>query len=194
MTAFHISRIGVTSKFGGDTYTFKAYFQTPDAARTARAMLEDKALQPGPFPARFAEQGECIDCRKLEQAMSWLGLSGPSGEMLSWWVGREVNRLLDAVLEQREAMRDMQPVAYVVYAPNGNVRLWSTEQRQANECAEANGLAVTPLYSHPSGMNSVASVGATEVKPHGQPVDYLSTRASCGVAVNPGASEEGRKQ
>jgi hypothetical protein len=144
---FHVSRVGVSSEFGGDTYTLKLHCHDRDHAETLKRRLLEERMMPGPFPAQFAEQAESIDTGKLAQAMSWLGLSAPSGEMLSWWVGREVNRLLDAVLDQREAMRDVQPVAWIVYAPNGNVRLWSTEQRQANECAEANGLTVTPVYA-----------------------------------------------
>lgn len=53
------------------------------------------------------------------------------------------------------APADATPAAWVVYAPNGNVRLWSTEQRRANECAEANGLTVTPLYAHPPADSAV---------------------------------------
>jgi hypothetical protein len=42
------------------------------------------------------------------------------------------------------------PVAWVVHTPNGNVRLWSHDQHEANRCADANGLTVTPLYASPA--------------------------------------------
>jgi hypothetical protein len=99
--AFAVSRVGAATKYGGTTYTIKVHFHTRDHAETVRRLLEEEPLPPGPFPAQFAAQAELIDTQKLEQALAWLGCSAPSGEILSWWVGREVNHLLDAVLEQR---------------------------------------------------------------------------------------------
>jgi hypothetical protein len=99
--AFAVSRVGEATKYGGTTYTIKAHFHTRDHAEVTRRLLEEHALPPGPFPAQLAEQAELIDTAKLTLAMAWLGLSGPSGDMLRWWVGREVNRVLDAVLDQK---------------------------------------------------------------------------------------------
>ena len=99
--AFAVSRVGAATKYGGTTYTIKVHFHTRDHAEVVKRLLEKESLPAGPFPAQFAAQAELIDTEKLAQALAWLGCSAPSDEMLSWWVGREVNRLLDAVLEQR---------------------------------------------------------------------------------------------
>lgn len=98
-SAFHVSRVGVSSQFGGDTYTIKAHFHTRDHAEVARRLLEAQPLPPGPFPQQAADQAELIDLDKLHTALVWYGYAPPcTKEMLGWWVGREVNRLLDAVL------------------------------------------------------------------------------------------------
>lgn len=39
-SAFHVSRVGVSSQFGGDTYTIKAHFHTREQAELAKQLLE----------------------------------------------------------------------------------------------------------------------------------------------------------
>ena len=39
-----------------------------------------------------------------------------------------------------------QPVAYAVFAGNGNIRIWSTDSEPVRKLAEAEGLPLVPLY------------------------------------------------
>lgn len=100
--AFAVSRIGAATKYGGTTYTLKAHFHTRDHAETVRRLLEEQPLPPGPFPEQAAAQAESIDLDKLRRALVWHGYAPPTHEMLGWWVGREVNRLLDLVLRAKD--------------------------------------------------------------------------------------------
>jgi hypothetical protein len=46
--AFHVSRVGLSSQFGGDTFTIKAHFHTREQAELAKVFLEQHALaRPG---------------------------------------------------------------------------------------------------------------------------------------------------
>lgn len=44
------------------------------------------------------------------------------------------------------------PVAWARIAENGNIQLWSADPKRALH-AEMNGVALTPLYAHPSVMH-----------------------------------------
>lgn len=39
-----------------------------------------------------------------------------------------------------------RPVAYAVFADNGNIRIWSTDSEPVRKLAEAEGLPLVPLY------------------------------------------------
>lgn len=43
--AFHVSRVGVSSQFGGDTFTIKAHFHTKEQAELAKQLLETETLK-----------------------------------------------------------------------------------------------------------------------------------------------------
>ena len=42
--AFHVSSVGVSSRFGGDTFTLKAHFHTRGQAELAKKLLETETL------------------------------------------------------------------------------------------------------------------------------------------------------
>jgi len=46
-----------------------------------------------------------------------------------------------------------KPVAWAVFADNGNVRLWSTDCEALRKFATDNGLCLTPLYTHPDNQD-----------------------------------------
>lgn len=58
-----------------------------------------------------------------------------------------------------------EPKAWAIFAPNGNVRLWSTDPEPVRKLAAAEGLPLTPLYApakpvafrllSPSGTSSI---------------------------------------
>lgn len=47
--------------------------------------------------------------------------------------------------------RRVMPRAWAVFAPNGNVRLWSTDSEPVRKLAEEEGLPLVPLYAIPDG-------------------------------------------
>ena len=52
--------------------------------------------------------------------------------------------------ERLESMVGAQePVAYAIFAENGNIRLWSTESQHVKRIAQEKGLSLVPLYATP---------------------------------------------
>ena len=52
--------------------------------------------------------------------------------------------------EQLEAMVGVQePVAYAIFAENGNIRIWSTESQHVKRIAQEKGLSLVTLYAAP---------------------------------------------
>lgn len=96
--AFNVSKVVESDKFGGTTCAIKVHFHERVHAEKASYLLRCEKLAPGPYPQQYADQAELIDINKLEEALVWHGCSTPVREMMSWWVGREVNRLIDRVL------------------------------------------------------------------------------------------------
>ena len=47
-----------------------------------------------------------------------------------------------------------QPVAFAVFADNGNIRIWSTNCETVRKLAEEEGVRVTPLYALASCVNT----------------------------------------
>ena len=43
----------------------------------------------------------------------------------------------------------MKPVAWAIFAENGNIRIWSPANESIEKMAERDGLTVTPLYALP---------------------------------------------
>lgn len=43
----------------------------------------------------------------------------------------------------------MEPIAWAVFAENGNIRIWSPTNEAVEKMAAREGLAVTPLYTAP---------------------------------------------
>lgn len=44
---------------------------------------------------------------------------------------------------------EQEPVAWAIFVDSGNARMWTTFQPHIQKLADAEGLAVTPLYTHP---------------------------------------------
>lgn len=58
----------------------------------------------------------------------------------------------------------MKPVAWALFAPNGNIRMWSTDSEAVRKVAAAEGWPLTPLYPGP-----VAAVAEAQPLPHWEP-------------------------
>lgn len=102
--AFAVSRVSMATKYGGTTWALRVHFHTREHAEKVRDLLVAEPLPTGPWPRQSYEQADLIDLDKLRGALVWYGCAPPdTREMLSWWVGREVNRLLDQVLEAKTA-------------------------------------------------------------------------------------------
>jgi hypothetical protein len=43
-----------------------------------------------------------------------------------------------------------RPVAWALFAPNGNIRMWSTDSEAVRKVAAAEGWPLTPLYAGPA--------------------------------------------
>ena len=154
--AMHVSRVGVSSQFGGDTYTIKVHFHTRDHAEVVKRLLEKETLLPGPFPQQAADQADLIDIDKLRRACVWYGYAPPGQELLGWWVGREVNRLLDLILAAKEAKEHRvracdgaQPVAWLheFTDPHDGTRRRATWMNPPHDYDLQPGDTVTPLYA-----------------------------------------------
>jgi hypothetical protein len=48
-----------------------------------------------------------------------------------------------------ESQQEPQPVAWAIFTPAGNARLWATKQEHLQRLADAEGLTLTPLYAAP---------------------------------------------
>lgn len=61
-SAFHVSRVGVSSQFGGDTFTIKAHFHTREQAELAKRLLESEQFVQLPRDSDLIEFAEkhCI--------------------------------------------------------------------------------------------------------------------------------------
>jgi hypothetical protein len=53
--------------------------------------------------------------------------------------------------EEDDREPEPKPVAWAVFAPNGNIRMWSSDSEPVRKLAEREGLPLTPLYAHPPG-------------------------------------------
>ena len=74
--------------------------------------------------------------------------------------------------------RRVVPLAWVVFAPNGNVRLWSQESEPARKFAEEQSLQLVPLYEIPEGFQLAPQEQTPEMERAG--VDNEAD--SCGIA------------
>lgn len=63
----------------------------------------------------------------------------------------EYSKALDLVLgASLAASTGSEPVAYAVFAENGNIRVWATEPQHVKRIAAEQGLKLVKLYTHPS--------------------------------------------
>lgn len=67
----------------------------------------------------------------------------------------------------------MKPVAYAIFAENGNIRMWSETSEPVEALAEKEGLTVTPLYIRKTVWDEAIDAA------HAQAVKY-SERYGCG--------------
>lgn len=49
----------------------------------------------------------------------------------------------------------VRPVAWAVFAPNGNIRMWSQDSEPVRKLAEAEGMKLVPLYALQEGWAMV---------------------------------------
>lgn len=56
---------------------------------------------------------------------------------------------LTALSELEAMVGEQEPVAYAIFAENGNIRLWSTESQHVKRIAQEKGLSLVPLYAAP---------------------------------------------
>jgi len=63
------------------------------------------------------------------------------------WQGGTFWQVLETV--KHLAAQSSTPVAWAVFVPNGNIRMWSTNTEVIQQFAADNGVAVTPLYANP---------------------------------------------
>ena len=66
------------------------------------------------------------------------------------------------------------PVAWAVFADNGNIRIWSSASEPVRKLAEAEGMKLVPLYAIPDGFALVPielpkEITRTVNKDHGYP-------------------------
>lgn len=76
------------------------------------------------------------------------GFLSPPGTWLRVCVGAE-----DCVTLSRASLAASavsEPVAYAIFAENGQIRLWSVEAQHVERIAEEKGLELVKLYTHPS--------------------------------------------
>jgi hypothetical protein len=72
--AFHVSRVGTSSQFGGDTFTIKAHFHSREQAELAKRLLETETLGLQPRDAELVELAEKHAIRSLT-----------NGQESRWW-------------------------------------------------------------------------------------------------------------
>lgn len=76
------------------------------------------------------------------------------------WQGGTFWQVLETV--KHLASQSATPVAWAVFAPNGNIRMWSRDSEAIHKFAADNGVGVTPLYANPpSPSPSVSDGGGT---------------------------------
>lgn len=88
----------------------------------------------------------------------------------------------------------MKPVAWAIFAENGNIRMWSETSEAVEKLAEREGLTVTPLYSQDGmalaerlasdALTSLAGIVCTPVEgyllaPQCLPADIRTLRKRC---------------
>ena len=131
------------SEEGSPAYNFEL-----KAVKELRAVLEQpQAEQPAMTP---------IAQRKLEGLMaSGYTISGYSvyherkhqhgfvtgAGLVGWWKPEG--------MEYPQPLGEQEPVAFAIFTEAGNARMWSTLQPHVQKLADAEGLTVTPLYTHP---------------------------------------------
>lgn len=76
---------------------------------------------------------------------------------LEVYTAAQVHEMLASLRSELEAARGkvealtkpQEPVAYAIFAENGNIRLWSTEPQHVKRIAQEKGLQLVKLYTHP---------------------------------------------
>lgn len=58
---------------------------------------------------------------------------------------------------------EQEPVAWAIFVDSGNARMWTTFQPHIQKLADAEGLAVTPLYTHPQPRHPLTDEQIAEV-------------------------------
>jgi hypothetical protein len=90
-----------------------------------------------------------------------------------WWSDPKTNRRLTDMNEGRAlylwkagwqaALQSGEPVAYAVFADNGNIRIWCADPIQAEALKQQYGDSVVPLYTTPQPVVPEWIEGAPEV-------------------------------
>lgn len=62
---------------------------------------------------------------------------------------RGYRKALTALTQLEAMVGEQKPVAYAIFAENGNIRLWSTEPQHVKRIAQEKGLSLVPLYAAP---------------------------------------------
>jgi hypothetical protein len=66
-----------------------------------------------------------------------------------WATEKEAAEALTALTQLEAMVGEQKPVAYAIFAENGNIRLWSTESQHVKRIAQEKGLSLVPLYAAP---------------------------------------------
>ena len=107
--------------------------------------------------------GECIgECKTAQPTdpvpAGWkLVPVEPTRDMLTAWIKAVVVSNTTAPALYRAMLTaapqppvvEQVPVAWAIFVDSGNARMWSTFQPHIQKFADAEGLSVTPLYTHP---------------------------------------------
>ena len=63
----------------------------------------------------------------------------------------KLQRFATLLLERfGQTVVQQEPVAYAIFAENGNIRIWATEPQHVKRIAEEKGLSLVELYTHPA--------------------------------------------
>lgn len=83
-------------------------------------------------------------------------------------VGERWNQFSAAIAVAEMVLRDYvapEPVAYMAFASNGNVRIWAAKNnRGAKEAAEKNGMVLQPVYANPVAAQPAAAPASDDLR------------------------------
>lgn len=102
----------------------------------------------------------------LETQLEAIGAGGVSGPLIGQpqampdlsaltergakaWAGVDAQGMRDGVTSVT-ASAGSEPVAYALFAKNGNIRVWTSAPREVQRLAAEEGLELSPIYTHPS--------------------------------------------